>query len=190
MGQWPMFPGMMPQQIPQIPPLSAGGSSGSGTVVREGSSVASASRRDTESPRLSAPLPGRHSPSVLHSSIKRKRKSDVVEYDSAEEKTDTEDDEDGDEPPLASLTKKKKKTERKQKQKEKEERTAKRTSLPYAAPARNPHENQSQASRLSTGATSAGRLFVNADEKPMQFFVQVDLKDRLEVTRAIKVRSL
>ncbi|KAF9455082.1 hypothetical protein P691DRAFT_716285 [Macrolepiota fuliginosa MF-IS2] len=188
MSQWPMM-GMMPPQMQQQLAQSTAGSSGSGTAVRDGSSAPSGSRRDTESPSLSLSAPAPHSPSVLQASIKRKRKSDALEYDSIDELPGTEEDDDGDDgPPLAALAKKKKKSEQKQKHRtEREERKGRRSSLPYTAPARKPYESQSQTPKPSSSTVvSSGKLFVGSDEKAMQFFVQVDLKDRLEVTRAIK----
>lgn len=192
MGQWPMFPGTIPphmQQQQQGLAQSTSGSSGSGTAVREGSYAASGSRGATESPRLSLPVPAPHSPSPLQPSIKRKRESDGVEHDGTDElpvSEDVEEEEDDDEPPLASLVKKKKVEEKQKRKGGKEERKARKASLQYTTPARNPHESPSQVPKPSTSTDSTDKLFVS-NGKPTQFFVQVDLKDRLEVVRAIKV---
>ncbi|KAJ3573679.1 hypothetical protein NP233_g2283 [Leucocoprinus birnbaumii] len=187
MGQWPMLPGMMSQMQQQMPQTA--GSSGSATMVHEDSS--GASRRDTESPNLSLPSLGPNSPSVLQPSIKRKRKSDAMDNDSMQDSPESEsddDEEDEDEPPLATLYKKKKRAEEReerglrQNKKDKDGRKARRTSLQFTAPTRNPH----QSSKPASSSDSSNKVFVQPNGKPMQFFVQVDQNNRQEVTRAIK----
>jgi hypothetical protein len=133
-----------------------------------------------------------HSPSVLEASIKRKRKSDIVEGDSADDLPGTENeeekDEHEDEPPLAALYKKKKKDEErtlKHQRKEKDGRKARRSNMQFTVPARNPHGSQT-IKPISSGDSSQ-KLFTHPNGKPMQFFVQVDQNNRQEVTRAIKV---
>jgi hypothetical protein len=169
-GQWPTFSGAVPQQNSQIPPQPTAGSFTSGTIVREGSSGTSLGRRNTES--LDLPVISYRPPS----SSKRKRKSNSSLCNS------TDDDDGEDEIPLANLEKKKKTSAVKQSP-EREERTARRTSSSFSAPGRNPHSKSS-----TNTASSTGSLFINQDGKPMQFYVQVDLKGRNEVLRAIKVR--
>ncbi len=94
MNPWSTLPGT---QVPHPFMQSTGGSSGSGTAVRDGSSAASGSRRDTESPSLLAPRPPPRSPPILSTSIKRKRKLDPG-YDSSGESEVVSDEDDQDEP--------------------------------------------------------------------------------------------
>lgn len=179
---WSTLPGSIPPQYSQPFLQSTGGSSGSGNTGRDGSSAASGSRRDTESPNLLVPFPPPRSPPTLTASTKRKRKIELG-YDSSGESEVVSDESEGGEPSLSSLTRKKKKVERREKRKEKEQRRGSKAGLQYTIPARNPHDSPSQG--LKAGPSD--KIFVAADGKPMQFFVQVDLKGRLEVTRAIKV---
>lgn len=167
-SQWLPFPGAAPQLSSQILPESMAGSSTSGTNVREGSPVASLGRRDAESVDL--PIISFRPPS----SSKRKRKSTGSSHNSAE------DDSGEDEVPLEKLARMKASPS---KQVKREEKTARRTSSTFSAPGGNPHSTKS-----STSATSTGSLFLNEDGKPMQFYVQIDLKGRIEILRAIKVR--
>lgn len=177
-GQWPMFPNMMAQQMSQ-----SAGSSGSASMVLEDSG-ASSSRRVTESPSLLSPQ-GPNSHSVLLPPVKRKRKFDAVEDGFGNEVLETEDsghEEDG-EPPLAALYKKNKAEERESKWKQKNTnmRRARRSSLlPLPTPSRNAHQT-------SSSGDLSQKLFAHDNGKPMHFFVQVDMNNRQEVTRAIKV---
>jgi len=155
-------------------------------VVFEDPLRASSNIRDTGSP---SPLPLQELsyPSAPQPSVKRKRKSDAVEDDFKHEVRETEDsnhEEDGD-PSLAALPKKNKnkrveERESKSIKKNTDTRRAQRTT-------RLPSRNQHQTSRPSNIDDSLQKLFVHVNGKPMQFFVQVDMNNRQEVTRAIKV---
>ena len=181
LNQRPMLPSMMARQTSQ-----SAGSSGSASVVFEDPLRASSNIRDTGSP---SPLPLQELsyPSAPQPSVKRKRKSDAVEDDFKHEVRETEDsnhEEDGN-PSLAALPKKNKnkrveERESKSIKKNTDTRRAQRTT-------RLPSRNQHQTSRPSNIDDSLQKLFVHVNGKPMQFFVQVDMNNRQEVTRAIKV---
>jgi hypothetical protein len=184
MGGWPMFPNMNLETQQQMPP-SAGGSSGSGTDVRENSSTKSFGRKITALPSLSPPVPERLSPAVLSPSIKRKRKSGAVDNSSKEDSSGSDDD---NEPPLATLSKINKRPEEKQlaRRNGTDLRKAKRTGFQYTAPQQN---FPSQSSKPISSSDPSKKLLVHSNGQPMQFFVQVDQNNRQEITRAIKVRS-
>jgi len=159
------------------------GSSGSASVILEDPPRASSNIRDTGSP---SPLPMQELNS-LRPSVKRKRKSDAVEDSFGHEVRETEDSnhEEDDNSSLAALHKKNKRVgerELKSIKKNADIRRAQRTSrLPT------PSRNQHQTSRPFNSDDSLQKLFVHVNGKPMQFFVQVDMNNRQEVTRAIKV---
>lgn len=181
LSQRPMLPSMMERQISQ-----SAGSSGSASVVFEDPPRANDNIRDTGSPSP-LPLQELNSPSAPRPSVKRKRKSDAVENSFKHEVRETEDnnhEEDGN-PSLAALPKKNKRVEERESKsinKNTDTRRAQRTSrLPT------PPRNQHQTSGPSDSDDSLQELFVHVNGKPMQFFVQVDMNNRQEVTRAIKV---
>ena len=179
LSQQPMLPSMVVRQASQ-----SAGSSGSASVVFEDPLRASSNIRDTGSP---SPLPLQELsyPSVPRPSVKRKRKSDAVEDNFEHEVRETEDsnhEEDGD-PSLAVLPKKDKRVEERESKSIKKKTDTGRAQRTSRLPSRNQH----QTSRPSNINDSLQKLFVHVNGKPMQFFVQVDMNNRQEVTRAIKV---
>lgn len=178
LGQRPMLPGMMGRQMSQ-----SAVSSGSASVVLEDSPRASSNIRDSGSPNLlsSQEL---NSLSALHPSVKRKRNFNAVEDSFGHEVRETEDDnhEEDDDPLFAALHKKNRRVEERESKSIKKNTDTRRAQKTSHLPT--PSRNQHQTSRPSN---SNDKLFVHVNGNPIQFFVQVDMNNRQEVTRAIKV---
>lgn len=178
LSQRPMLPSTMARQMSQ-----SAGSSGSASVILEDPPRASSNIRDTGSP---SPLPMQELNS-LRPSVKRKRKSDAVEDSFGHEVRETEDSnhEEDDNSSLAALHKKNKRVGERELKSIKKNADIKRAQRTSRLPT--PSRNQHQTSRPFNSDDSLQKLFVHVNGKPMQFFVQVDMNNRQEVTRAIKV---